>query len=228
MWQGIPEGLDWLIENGARAIVITGEGDNFSAGADISEFSELRRDAETAIAYEQNNSEAFAAVRHCPVPVIAAIAGICFGGGFGLAAAADIRIADGTARFCVPAARLGLAYPADAVGDIVAALGPQWTRIALFTAREFTAADMLRTGFLAEIVDKGGISAASEALAATIAGNAPLSVAASKIAIRAAIEARPDLAVAAIAAGAATFDSADYAEGRAAFIEKRRPAFTGR
>ena len=112
-----------------RAIVLTGAGADFCAGADISEFDTVRKGAATARVYEGANSAAFAAIRTSAVPVIAAIRGICFGGGFGLAAACDLRIATHDARFAVPAARLGLAYPQDAMVDIVGA-ATAWEHLA--------------------------------------------------------------------------------------------------
>jgi enoyl-CoA hydratase/carnithine racemase len=228
MWLALPDALAWLVGNGARVVVLSGAGADFSAGADISEFSEVRRDTQTAVAYESSNSRAFRAVRELDVPVIAAIGGICFGGGFGLAAAADIRIADETARFCVPPARLGLAYPADAIGDIVLAIGQQWARRALYSAETFAAALMFDIGFISEMTSPGEHVAAATALAAKIAVNAPLSVKASKLAIRASLSADPDLSRAALEAGAITFDSCDYAEGRRAFTERRPPVFEGK
>jgi enoyl-CoA hydratase/carnithine racemase len=85
-----------------RVIILRGAGHDFSAGADISEFDTVRRDAATARDYEAANSAAFAAFRNAQIPVIAAIRGICFGGGFGLAAACDLRIATPDALFSVP------------------------------------------------------------------------------------------------------------------------------
>ncbi len=229
MWQAIPKAVRWLInEAGARVIILTGAGDtDFSAGADISEFAEVRRDAETARIYEAENSAAFSAVRQAPVPVIAVIRGICYGGGFGLAAAADLRLADSSARFCVPPARLGLAYPADAVHDIVSALGDQIARFALYTGEVMLPERLAMSGFLLECHPPEKLGPSAEALAATIAGNAPLSVRASKLAIRGASETDPVLISDAATLGAATFDSQDYAEGRLAFAEKRKPQFTG-
>lgn len=230
MWRAIPEAIHWLTADGrARAIVLTGAGhQDFSAGADISEFPAVRKDAATARVYEAKNSAAFAAVRDARVPVIAAIRGICYGGGFGLAAACDIRIADETAIFAVPAARLGLAYPADAIQDFVQSLGVQLTRKALFTGQPMKAAELLSSGFLLELVAADALDAATFSLAQTIAENAPLSVQASKLALRAALQHDDDLLREAEVIGAATFDSADYAEGRAAFTERRKPVFTGR
>lgn len=230
MWRAIPQAVHWLVaEAAARVIVLTGAGtSDFSAGADISEFPAVRHDAQSARLYEASNSAAFAAIRDARVPVVAAIRGICYGGGFGLAAAADLRIADRTAAFAVPAARLGLAYPADAVRDFLSSLGPQHARKALFTGAAMRPDELLARGFLLEVTEAGALDPAAFALAETIAGNAPLSVRASKLALRAAEQNDRELLSEAEIIGATTFDSADYAEGRAAFAERRRPVFTGR
>lgn len=230
MWRAIPEAVHWLhAESAAQVIVIRGAGgQDFSAGADISEFTELRKDAATARIYEASNSRAFASIREAPVPVIAAIRGICYGGGFGLAAAADLRIASQEALFAVPAARLGLAYPADAVQDFVRGLGSQMARRALFTGASLTAAELLACGFLSEVTSAEALETQTLLLAEAIAQNAPLSLRASKLALRAAELADDDLLREADILGAQTCDSRDYAEGRAAFAERRRPVFTGK
>jgi enoyl-CoA hydratase/carnithine racemase len=230
MWRAIPEAVHWLhAESAAQVIVISGSGgQDFSAGADISEFTELRKDAATARIYEASNSRAFAALREAPVPVIAAIRGICYGGGFGLAAAADLRIASQEALFAVPAARLGLAYPADAVQDFVRGLGSQMARRALFTGASLTATELHACGFLSEVTSAETLETQTLILAEAIAQNAPLSLRASKLALRAVELADEDLLREAEILGAQTFDSHDYAEGRVAFAERRRPVFTGK
>ncbi|PYB71241.1 enoyl-CoA hydratase-related protein [Rhizobium wuzhouense] len=229
MWRAIPEALHWLhADAAARVIVLSGAGSrDFSAGADISEFTELRKDAATARVYEASNSRAFAAIREAPIPVIAAVRGICYGGGFGLAAAADLRIASEEALFAVPAARLGLAYPADAVQDFVRGLGSQMARRALFTGGSLTAQELFACGFLSEVTSPDALERQSLALAEAISQNAPLSLRASKLALRAVELADEDMLREAEILGAQTFDSADYREGRAAFAERRRPVFKG-
>lgn len=228
LWLELASRFDALsVEPAVRAIVLTGRGPDFCAGADIAEFDTLR-DAGNAETYESANSAAFAAVRNARVPVIAAIRGVCFGGGFGLAAAADLRIAADDAVFAVPAAQLGLAYPQDAMQDIVAAAGPQMARYLTFTGARINARAALAAGFILEIVPASELEARAASIAASIAANAPLSVAASKLAIRATLSGNAADAEAARTAGALTFESADYAEGRAAFREKRQPRFSGR
>ena len=229
MWAAIADNVtDLSRESDIRALVLSGQGTDFSAGADISEFDAVRRDAGTARAYEKANSDAFAALRDAPFPTIAAISGICYGGGFGLAAACDLRIATPDATFCVPAARLGLAYPQEAMVDIVTAAGPQMARYLTFTAARIDAPRALAAGFLLEIIDPAHLSERATALAEQIAVNAPLSVRASKASIRAVITGRAEDAQAARALGDVTFNSLDYAEGRAAFRERRKPHFEGR
>ncbi|HCL65693.1 MAG TPA: enoyl-CoA hydratase [Rhizobium sp.] len=229
MWRAIPEAVHWLCgEAKVRAVILAGSGDrDFSAGADISEFPSVRKDTATARQYEAENSAAFAAIRDARVPVIAAIRGICYGGEFGLAAACDLRIADESAVFAVPAARLGLAYPADAIQDFALSLGAQLARKALYTGAPMRAAELVGSGFLLEVTVPEALDAAAFSLAEIIAANAPLSVQASKLALRATAQNDDDLLREAEVIGASTFDSADYAEGRAAFSEKRRPVFTG-
>jgi enoyl-CoA hydratase/carnithine racemase len=228
MWLELAREFERLsADQSVRAIVLAGAGGDFSAGADIAEFDTLRGPG-NAEAYEAANSAAFAAVRNARVPVVAAVRGICFGGGFGLAAAADIRIAAPDALFSVPAARLGLAYPQDAMQDIVAAAGPQMARYLTFCGARIDAQAALAAGFVLEIVPADELDSRAAGIAAAIAANAPLSVRASKLSIRAALSGEADDAEAARAAGALTFESADYGEGRAAFREKRQPRFAGR
>lgn len=227
MWRDIA-GMVAALSSETRVLIVTGAGDDFCAGADIAEFDAVRRDAGTARAYEQANSDAFRAVREAPFPTLAAIRGVCFGGGFGLAAACDLRIATPDAVFSVPAAKLGLAYPADAMADIVHAAGPQMAKFLAFTTARIDAAQALAAGFLLEIVDSFAFDARVEAMAKQIAAAAPLSNRASKAAIRAVLSGAPADAANAARLGAATFDSADYAEGRAAFRQRRPPVFKGR
>lgn len=228
MWIEIAQLLHKLgSDPDVRAIVLSGAGGDFCAGADIGEFETVRGNAVSARRYEATNSAAFAAIRECRVPTIAAISGICFGGGFGMAAACDLRIATTNATFSVPAAKLGLAYPVDAMSDIVHALGAQTAKYLAYSAARLDAAAAKDAGFLLEIVEQEALDARVATVAAAIATNAPLSVQASKASIRAVLSGSASDADKATALGDATFESADYAEGRAAFGERRPARFTG-
>jgi enoyl-CoA hydratase len=228
MWEAIPPLIAALAATpDVRVIIIRGAGtEAFAAGADISEFSETRNDAAAAARYEQLNGQAFAAVRNCEKPVIAMIHGFCIGGGLALALAADLRIAHSAALFALPPARLGLAYPVDGLRDLVATVGAPAAKEMIFTARRLPAEEALRIGLVNRIA--ADLETGTAALAAELASGAPLTLAHAKRAIDL-IAGRPghvsEAETAALAARC--FDSADYAEGRAAFLEKRKPVFRG-
>lgn len=231
MWCALPPliaAIDAAPE--ARALVITGaQGLPFCSGADISEFSTVRATSAGGRAYEEANVEAFHAISRCSKPTIAAISGFCMGGGMGIAAVCDLRVAQEGTVFGVPAGRLGVGYPPSAMRYVVAAVGPQRAFELFFTARRLTAKDALAVGFLSHLYEQESFVGAVDDLAETIAGNAPLTLKAAKAAIRAAAQlpgAPTPQECEALAA--ACFDSDDYMEGRAAFLEKRAPKFTGR
>jgi len=230
MWTAIPPLMTALAADPAvRVIVLTSHEGPFSAGADISEFDTTRATPEGSRAYEEENVRAFAAVADCPRPVIAAIRGHCFGAGSGLALSCDLRVATEDAQFAIPAARLGVAYPPAAFAPIVAAIGPARTKELFFTGRRVTASEALALGLVTMVVPTDNLGPAVADLAATIARGAPMTQTATKRSVDAAAGlpfARGADEVQAIAD--ACFDSADFAEGRAAFRERREPEFTGR
>jgi enoyl-CoA hydratase/carnithine racemase len=213
-----------------RVIVMTGAGDKaFTAGADISEFGEQRTSPAARASYDQASAAANDAWASLDKPVIAMIRGFCIGGGLVTALQADIRIASDDSQFGVPAARLGLGYGVSGVTALMNLIGPARTAEVLFSARRFPAAEALQMGLVNRVVPAGNLREAVLSLAASIAGNAPLTVAAAKAAIREI--GRPDgqRDLAGVQAMVeACFRSADYLEGQRAFAEKRPPAFTGR
>ncbi|MFT3986504.1 enoyl-CoA hydratase [Aestuariivirga sp.] len=229
MWEGIPALIKSLDEHvDVKAIVVRGAGtEAFAAGADISEFDSSRKDAADAVTYAARNAEAYGALRQAQKPVIAMIQGHCIGGGLGLALACDLRVADMTASFAIPPARLGLAYPLDGLRDLVSAIGPAAAKDLIFTAHRLGAEEALRL----RLIDRAVADAEAETrlISAAIAEGAPLTLRHAKRALDM-IAARPGHveADAVAALSAACFDSSDYAEGRAAFIAKRKPRFTGR
>jgi enoyl-CoA hydratase len=213
-----------------RVIVMTGAGDKaFTAGADISEFGEQRTSPAARASYDQAWATANAAWASLDKPVIAMIRGFCMGGGLLTALQADIRIASDDSQFGVPAARLGLGYGVSGVTALMNLIGPARTAEILFSARRFPAAEALQMGLVNRVVPAGTLREAVLSLADSIAGNAPLTVAAAKAAIReiGRPDGRRDLA-GVQAMVEACFRSADYLEGQRAFAEKRPPAFTGR
>lgn len=230
MWRALPGILAKLdAEREVRVVVLTGAPSlPFCSGADISEFSTVRATAEGGRAYEQSNVEAFDALSKLGKPVIAAISGFCMGGGMGLAAACDLRIAAEGSIFGIPAGRLGVGYPPAAMKYVVSAVGAQTAMDLFFTARRIDAGEAKACGFLSRTLPRDGFDEEIGRIAAGIAANAPLTLRSAKAAIRAAAQLPRALSWEECEQlASACFDSADYAEGRAAFLEKREPRFEG-
>lgn len=211
-----------------RAIVLTGRGGAFCAGDDIGAFAALRDDPAGRRIYWDAIMAAYAAVSASRVPVVAAVSGPCVGGGCTLALRCDFRIADATARFGVPPAKLGLVYPADSTQLLVATAGAAMARRMLYTGELIDAQVALSCGLASELVASDPVAAALRFVEPMI-GSAPLSILASKIACDAAVAGRIAAVAAELAALSDKADrSEDYREGARAFAEKRKPAFMGR
>lgn len=230
MWSGLPALIGKAVADPVvRAVVLEGAGERaFCAGADISQFGEKRTDPEAVAAYDKAVSDGMAAIMQAAKPTVAVIRGICFGGGFGLALACDIRLARADARFRVPAARLGLGYGLEGVTLISRKLGPDAAADILFSARILDATEAERLGVVAKVWRAESFEAECDAYLGLIGENAPLTLIAAK---RALLElARPEAERDAAAVAdlvSRCFASADYREGQAAFKEKRPPVFTG-
>ncbi len=213
-----------------RVIVVTGAGERaFVSGADISEFAEKRATPTQIAEYDALSERASVALEAVPKPTIAMIRGYCIGGGLDLALRTDLRIAADDARFGIPAVRLGLGYGFADVKRLVDIVGPARAKEILYTGRQFTADEALAMGLVHRVLPAAALAEGVARLAETLAGNAPLTIRAMKRSVAEAVkdpEAR-DVA-AATALVEACFDSADYAEGQRAFMEKRRPDFRGR
>ena len=230
MWLASPPTLAKLdADSSVRVIVLEGDGDRaFVSGADISQFGENRATPDAQAIYDRALDAAYLAPSRCAKPVIAKIRGVCMGGGLGIAAGCDIRICAEDAVFRMPAARMGLAYGFVGMQRFMRLMGAANTADIFFTARKFDAHDALRMGFVQKVVAVGELDAEVKAYCETIAENAPLTVAAAK---RTLLEAQKDASErnmsAVEAADRACFGSADFAEGRKAFMEKRPPKFQG-
>ncbi len=231
MWQGMEEILDrFTSDPDMRVMVLTGAGDKaFVSGADISQFEKNRANADAQVEYDRVTSAGRRKLGLFPKPVIARIRGFCLGGGLGIAMQADIRIASADSQLGIPAARLGIAYGFEMVRTLVSLVGPANARLILYSGARIDAAEAMRIGLVNRVVAPELLEKEVSALARQLAENAPLSLAASKLAVAAALQdpAERDLE-GLLAASQACFNSADYREGRTAFMEKRRPQFVGR
>jgi enoyl-CoA hydratase/carnithine racemase len=231
MWQAIPGVLKaFEADPGIRVVVYTGAGDKaFVSGADISQFEDVRANREANEVYSARSATANRSMTRIAKPSIAMIKGYCIGGGLAVALTCDLRICSDDSRFAIPAARLGLGYGYDGLKTLTDVVGPAFAKEILFTARQFSADEALRIGLVNKVVPAGELEQTVRDYAATIGRNAPLTVRAAKMAVREALK-DPDRRQLDEVSKAvdACFESADYAEGRKAFMEKRDPVFQGR
>jgi enoyl-CoA hydratase len=231
MWKSVPEIMtEFENDDQIRVVVLSGAGGKaFISGADISEFAEKRSSRENILEYNRIAGQANAAIIDFPKPTIAMIQGYCVGGGLGVALCCDLRLAAENASFAVPAAKLGLGYAFDGIKRLVDVVGPSFAKEIFYTARQFGSTEALQMGLVNRVVPNQNIETYVRDYAGTIGSNAPLTINSVKLCVNEATR-DPDkrnLAAAQVAVDAC-FASADYVEGRTAFIEKRKPAFRGR
>ncbi|MDE2365127.1 MAG: enoyl-CoA hydratase/isomerase family protein [Hyphomicrobiales bacterium] len=229
MWKGVTDALArFSADPTVRAVVLRGAGEAaFVSGADISEFEANRNNAQAQANYAAATDGAWRALEKFDKPLIAMIRGFCFGGGLAIAMKADVRIATEGSLYSIPAAKLGIAYPPHSVRDLVSLVGPANAKDILFTGRRMSADEAFRLGLVHRVVPDAHLQAEVVSYCATLGANAPLSMRASKEVIDQIARDEPDAARVKELVRAC-FDSQDYAEGRRAFLEKRRPAFSGR
>jgi enoyl-CoA hydratase len=214
-------------DRAVRALVITGAGDRaFAAGTDISQFRDFRT-ADDALAYEARVDRVLTAVEECPKPTVAAIAGACTGGGATIAAVCDMRLATADARIGFPIAKtLGNCLSMANYARFAALIGPARVIDLVYTARLMGAEEGRAIGLLSEVLpDHAVLQARAAELARTLAGHAPLTLRATKEAMR-----RLRLAARAVEGDdlvAMCFTSADFREGVDAFLARRPARWTG-
>lgn len=215
-------------DGSVKAIVFRGAGGKaFAAGTDISLFRSFET-PEQGIAYEKNADKVFTALERCPVPTIAALTGACTGGGAGIAACCDMRIATRSLKYGFPIARtLGNCLSAATLGRLVGVMGEPKVIDLIYTSRLIEADEALRIGLVNELVDDHeAVVARADALARQIAGHAPLTLRATKELLRRLrhrhAEVNDDDVVGMI------YTSADFREGLDAFLTKRKPNWQGR
>jgi len=230
MWQGTADALDAFAEDDAvRVVVMKGAGDKaFVSGADISQFEKSRSNAEVAAQYADVANGARTRLWDLDKPLIAQIRGYCLGGGLAVAMAADFRIASDDSQFGIPAARMGLVYGYEGIKALVDLVGPGMAKHILYTARRYPAEEALKMGLIEQVVPAADLDAAVLETATQIARNAPISIRGTKKIVReiATRDRAPDFDMME-ALGREALDSADYREGRTAFMEKRQPVFSG-
>lgn len=228
MWRAATAALErFEQESAVRVIVLTGAGGRaFVSGADISKFASERDTLDAVAEYNAAVDRFGQVLGECLKPTIAMIRGYCIGGGLGISVCCDLRIANDAARFAVPAAKLGLGYGYANVRRIMDLVGPQFATEMLLTARQFDAADAMRMGLVNSVVPDAEIESYVLDLSDAISNNAPLTIRAVKRIVRELRRDVPDVA-ACDALVRQCFESADYREGRQAFMEKRKPVFRG-
>lgn len=229
MWTALPDIAATIAGDAqVRAVILRAEpgadGPAFSAGADIGEFETVYATPDSAAAYNAAVRAAQAAWRDLPRPVIAEIAGPCVGGGCGLVLSCDLRFAGEGARFGITPARLGLGYSWEDTAQLVEKVGPGHAKDILFSGRLLPASEALAIGLVERVLPDESLAADTRAYAEAVADLSPVSHAVTKATVNGLTAAGPAEA-AARQLYRDSFASADFAEGRAAFREKRRPRF---
>jgi len=231
MWEAASHVLDDFARDAdVRVLVVTGAGGKaFVSGADISKFEDERASQAAVERYNSISQGFYTGLYNFPKPSIARIQGYCIGGGLNLAISCDLRFCTEGSRFGLPAAKLGLGYGYAGLKRFFDTIGPANTKDIFFSARQFGAAEALAMGVVNKVLPDSEFATFVAAYANTVAENAPLTVNAIKqIALEALKpESERNLALAADLV-ARCFASRDYIEGRNAFMQKRKPEFTGK
>ena len=229
MWEAIPRVLDeFAADPDIRVVVLTGAGDKaFVSGADISQFESARSGAEAVQRYEEIAEGAQARLQRFDKPTAAMIRGYCLGAGVNIASVCDLRVAATDARIGIPAAKMGLGYRASSTKNLVDIVGAANAREMLITGWQYTAVQAKEMGLVHHVVAGSELESFTQKLCGNIAANAPLTMRTAKRIIAEVLKPGYDAALCRSWVKEC-FESADYAEGRKAFMEKRKPTFTGR
>jgi enoyl-CoA hydratase/carnithine racemase len=231
MWQELARVMRALsAEDDLRCIVLRGAGDKaFAAGADIAEFASVRSTREQGVVYHREHvRSALQAVAECRHPVVAMIHGPCVGGGLEIACQCDLRIAGESGRFGVPINRLGFSIAYDELAAILPVVGRVAALEILIEGRVLDAKEAYNKGLLTRVVADAGLADEVQATVMRICTGAPLVARWHKQFIRRLTPHAEALTAQEIEDSFAYFDTEDFREGYAAFMEKRQPKFDGR
>jgi enoyl-CoA hydratase/carnithine racemase len=227
MWRALHQVIRTLeADKTVRCLILRGAGGNFAAGADLAEFRELRWRTDQAIAYGRMMVDTLHGLRDCRHPTVAAIEGNCMGAGLEIAAMCDLRLAARSAKFGVPIQKIGVTMPYPEIADLVDLLGRATVLEMLLEGGVYDADWALAKGLVTRLCDEQSLAHDVDRLAQRIAAGSPVSHARHKAMTRRCLEPAPISADESRAAYAAC-ETADYREGITAFLEKRRPNFTG-
>lgn len=228
MWESLAEVFAQLSQDEAlRCVIVRGDQGNFAAGADIEEFPQVRNGTAQGMQYHRHTiARALDAIAGCLHPTIAAIEGVCVGGGLEIACACDLRIAAPDARFGIPVNRLGFSLAPDELRHLLQLAGQAATLEILLEGRVFPAAEARDKGLLHRIVSDVPLEA--ENTAQRIAQGAPLAARANKKMVRRLTSQPPALSEQEYAEAFAILASQDYRDGVQAFLHKTKPVFQGK
>ena len=231
MWEAVPALLARAAtDDNVRMVVFSGEGEKaFVSGADISQFEDMRAAKEAVKKYEAVAEAALEGIYEFAKPTLAWIRGYCIGGGVNVAISCDLRIAAANATFSIPATRLGLGYRFSAMRNLANLVGPGNAKDIFFTGRRFDGTEAQRMGLVNRIAPVEGLDALLAEYTTAICSGAPLTIKAGKRIIQEVLKLDGDFdADMCRRLILDCFESDDYAEGRRAFMEKRKPAFKGK
>lgn len=226
MWDGLTEALSQAATDpDLKVLVITGAGEHFAAGADISEFGTLYATPESSSDISQKISIALSAVANFPRPTIAKIRGACVGGGAGIALACDMRFADGTSQFAITPGKLGLVYPFADVRRLVQTVGLSNAKDILYSARLISAEEAVSMKLIDRLVDQFQLDQVVRDYALSICETSKASVQITKQMFMAIAEGQRGETASTKKWFLEAFSSPDFKEGYTAFLEKRKPRF---
>lgn len=231
MWRELARTMRELsADDDVRCIVLRGAGDQtFAAGADIAEFASVRSTREQGVKYHgEYVCGALQAVAECRHPVVAMIHGPCVGGGLELACQCDLRISGESGRFGVPINRLGFSIAYDELAAVLPVVGRAAALEILIEGRVWDAREALAKGLLTRVVSDEKLAEETRATVGRICAGAPLVARWHKQFIHRLTPHAAPLTAQEIDDSFAYFDTEDFREGYAAFMQKRKPKFTGR